>query len=132
MPIKFPAKQSGSGGGGPTGITVDTTVANGATAAIFTLNKASVKSAWFTYDINRNSDTDPEAVRSGLLVATHQTGSDVWLLSDLIEDFDPGADTGVSFSINTSTGEVSYTSNSYDPTGYASSLKLEQISELAQ
>lgn len=126
MPIKFPAKQATAS------VEFDSAVSNNTTASVLTLDKAVTKSAWFTYDIFRKSDTDPEAIRSGLLVATHKTDSDEWVISDLIEDFDPGVTTGVTFSINIATGEISYTSTNYDPTGYVSSIKLQQISELAQ
>lgn len=131
MPIQFPAKQSGGGGGSP-GLAFDSTVVNNSTESVLTLDKVQTKSAFFTYDIFRKSDTDPEAIRSGVLIATHKTDSDLWDISDLIEDFDAGNLTGTAFSINTATGEISYTSTNYDPTGYTSSIKLQQISELTQ
>jgi hypothetical protein len=128
MPIEFPLG-GGSSGGSPV---VSATVDNNSTSSVATLDKNAVLSAMYYYSIYRKSDSDPEAVRSGIIFATHKTDSDVWVLLDILDGFDDPDSVGVTFSINSSTGEISYTSSNYSATGYESSLKIQQISELTQ
>lgn len=133
MPIEFPLGGGSSGGGGGSSYPViPVAIVNNTTGTVVTLDKGTIVSTSMYYSIYRNSDVDPEAVRSGIIFATHKTGSDVWDLIDILDGFDDPDAAGVTFSINPTTGEISYTSSNYDPTGYVGSLRIQPISELTQ
>lgn len=108
---------------------VATTVSDNTTATLLTLDKAVTDSIVVHYTAYRQSDSDSEAVKQGLLFCKYRPDSDDWVLSEMNFHDDVNA-IGISWSIDAS-GNVQYTSTDYSDTGYTSHLKYNIVSELA-
>lgn len=106
-----------------------TTVTDNSTVTIVTLDKTETQAAVIHYCAYRKSDSDTEAVKQGYLNCMYRTDSDDWVMSELNFHDDINA-IGLSWSINSATGAVSYTSTDFTDTGYESNLKFGFISEL--
>lgn len=95
-----------------------------------TLSKAVSRSVMLHYTLYRKSDTDPEAVRTGILFCTWFEDADQWNISDVLRDFDAPDLIGVTFTINPATGQVGYTSTNYNASGYTSRIRVSYINDL--
>lgn len=83
------------------------------------LNGASYRSAVFSYSIYRSSDSE-ELSQVGQLMLSYKTTANTWSLSDTFG----GDDAGVEFSIDPTSGQISYTSSTLDVNNYTGVLKI--------
>lgn len=89
-------------------------------------DKTQVKGARMLVDLFRRNDSQ-SANEIGELFVTHDTEADVWRVFFASHD----GDTDTTFSI-TAAGQLQYSTSTYGGTGYTGTLKLTQISTLAQ
>lgn len=83
------------------------------------LSGASYRSAVFSYSIYRSSDSE-ELSQVGQLMLSYKTTANTWSLSDTFG----GDDAGVEFSIDPTSGQISYTSSTLDVNNYTGVLKI--------
>ena len=81
-------------------------------------------SATIKYDISRESDTDAKVRQTGTLEVAYNSATGNWSLEEGPKFFDtPGVTWAIEQGL--STARVSYTTTSYDPTGYVGRLDFK-------
>lgn len=108
---------------------VSTTIPDNAATTLVTLDKLVTDSAIIHYTAYRESGTESEAVKQGLLFCKYRPTSDDWVVSEM-SYHDSINSIGLSWSIS-SVGVLQYTASDYDDTSYTSHLKYSFISEIA-
>ena len=106
-----------------------TTVPDNTTTTLVTLDKLVTDTAIIHYSAYRESATEFEAVKQGLLFCKYRPTSDDWVISEMNYHDDINS-IGLSWSISAA-GAVQYTASDYDDTSYASHMKYSFMSELA-
>jgi len=90
------------------------------------IDKTVLNVVFFKYTIRRQSDIDEGRRTYGELIAFFENKTGIWSL-----DHAPGggkgndSDSGVSFTIDPSTGQVKYSTDAMDPTGYSGKFRSE-------
>lgn len=82
------------------------------------------------YFIERRSDTQ-SFVQRGTLVCAFDTHTSTWSVTDVVLAGSSGPTTGVAFSINPSTGQVSYASDNITGSNYVGNLIVQSLETFA-
>lgn len=94
------------------------------TSLIF--SETSYRSAMVLYTVERRTNTQSYR-QTGMLVCHYNHATSLWSVENIVWSGSSGLDTGITFSIDTSTGQLKYATDNMSGTGYVGKLSWKTL-----